>query len=67
MHLAAQIADIEQRLRTRKVALSIVLDEAKIDRSTWTRWRAGTTRPRLDTWLAAQAAAEKILLDRAGA
>ncbi len=67
MQLAAQSASMEERLRANRVSLAVVLSEAGIDRSTWTRWRSGATRPRLDTWMAAQSAVEKVLLTRQSA
>ena len=61
MQIASQILDIETRLKAQRITLGVVLTEAGIDRSTWTRWRSGATRPRLDTWMAAQAAAQRLL------
>lgn len=50
--MSAQITlqQIEQRLRKAEVRIAAVLSAAEIDRSTWSRWRAGKTQPRLDRW-----------------
>lgn len=61
MIVVEEIAELEQRLKSKKATLARVLEDAGINRSTWTRWRSGIVRPRLDTWLAAKAAAEKAL------
>lgn len=61
MQIAAEISEIESRLKARRITLGVVLLEAGIDRSTWTRWRSGATRPRLDTWMAVQSAASRLL------
>lgn len=67
MQIVDEIAAIERRLRSSHVPMVKVLTEAGINRSTWTRWRSGTTRPRLDLWLAAQSAVDKLAPQGAGA
>lgn len=61
--VAEQISELSTRLRERDIDIGSALIEAGINRSTWTRWQAGKTQPRLETWLAVQAAVERILTD----
>ena len=56
MDLADDIRAIESALGAQRTPLSHLLRKARIDRSTWTRWRSGKTLPRLDRWVAVQAA-----------
>lgn len=60
MQIVARIRAIEVGLKDAGVPLSSLFREASIDRSTWTRWRSGTTGPRLTNWLAIEAAASKL-------
>lgn len=41
---------LEQRVRGAGVTVAAVLRDAKIDRSTWTRWRQGQQEPTLANW-----------------
>jgi hypothetical protein len=51
---------MEGALREAGVPLRALLSEAAIDRSTWTRWKASTTGPRLTNWLAVEAAFNRL-------
>jgi hypothetical protein len=42
------------------IRLGIMLKEANIDRSTWSRWRSNGNSPRLKNWQAALAATDKL-------
>lgn len=52
---------LEKRLKAERVSLGEVLTEARIDRSTWTRWKAGTYEPKMKSWMRVKTAAEKRL------
>ena len=56
MDIPAEIIEIEETARKQGEGIQAVLDRAGIDRSTWTRWKAGTTKPRLESWLAVKVA-----------
>ncbi len=50
MSLSAEIKDIEFSLRGAGADLETVLKDARVDRSTWTRWKNGSvTGARYDT------------------
>lgn len=55
-----EIAEFEKAVRGAGLDIAKVLREAGIDRSMWTRWKNGTTVPRLDNWRAVEAAAAKL-------
>jgi hypothetical protein len=67
MSTADEITAFEAKLSRAKLRIADVLREANIDRSMWTRWKNGTTVPRLDNWRAVEAAAEKLGMPRAAA
>jgi hypothetical protein len=67
MNTAEEIAAFETRVSEARIKIADVLREAGIDRSMWTRWRNGTTVPRLDNWRAVESAAERLGLPRAAA
>ncbi len=54
-----EVADFEKTARLEGLSIADILREAGIDRSMWTRWKNGTTVPRLDNWRAI----EKALTD----
>lgn len=56
-----RIQEIEIALRDAKRPLRVLFAEAGVDRSTWTRWRSGTTSPRLKNWLSIEDAAKRIV------
>ncbi len=62
IHFLDEVTEIERKLKEANVPLSVLLGAAGIDRSTWTRWRAKTTIPRLDRWEGTKAAAARIFL-----
>lgn len=50
MTLRAEVIDMEAALKRAGVSLDAVLAQAGINRSTWTRWKAGTVKgARYDT------------------
>jgi hypothetical protein len=61
MQLLNKIVEIEGSLSEAQVPLEALFLEAGINRSTWTRWRAGKTSPRLNTWTAAEEASQRVL------
>jgi hypothetical protein len=63
MIVKAEIRALESRLSKAGVPLDRLFARAKIDRSTWSRWKSGaTTSPRLQAWLDAKRAVAKLLL-----
>lgn len=52
---------LASRLKEEGVPIDLVLSEAKVDRSTWTRWKQGKLTPRMDSWMRVKAAAEARL------
>ncbi|MEP9368675.1 hypothetical protein [Xanthobacter sp. VNH20] len=64
MMLQDEIRAIETRLAAFGIPLARLLDEAKIDRSTWGRWRSGNFSPRLMNWYAAKDAVERVIAAR---
>lgn len=45
-----EVVAFEAKIKSNGLRVDDVLRKAGIDRSTWTRWKAGTTVPRLDNW-----------------
>jgi hypothetical protein len=66
MTFHTDIQNIERRLRSARIPLQRLFQEAGINGSTWTRWRAHKTSPRLNTWNDVQRAAEDLILRKAG-
>lgn len=62
MSFISKIAAIEAALAAKKIAVSAFCAEARIDRSTWQRWKAGTTLPNGRTWLQVEEAAKHFAL-----
>ena len=57
-----RVRELDQRLEAAGVNVYHVLKTAGIDRSTWTRWRQGVRAPRLETWIALEAEAERQII-----
>lgn len=60
MSTADEIAAFEKSVQDRGLRIADVLREAAIDRSMWTRWKNGSTTPRLDNWRAVERAADVL-------
>lgn len=60
MSTAEEIAAFEKSAQDRGLRIADVLREAGIDRSMWTRWKNGTTIPRLDNWRAIERAVDVL-------
>ncbi|WP_193336190.1 hypothetical protein [Devosia beringensis] len=60
MSTADEIAAFEKSVQDRGLRIADVLREATIDRSMWTRWKNGSTTPRLDNWRAVERAADLL-------
>jgi predicted transcriptional regulator len=60
MDTAEEVIAFEKRVREQGLSLGDVLRMACVDRSTWTRWKSGTTTPRLDNWRAVERAADAL-------
>lgn len=62
MSLKAEVEEIETALKGANVPLDVVLADAGVDRSTWTRWKSGVvTGARYDTWSRVKTAASEAL------
>lgn len=61
MSIPAEISEIVARAEKAGVRLADVLRAAEVDRSTWSRWRAGITTPRLDNWRAVNVAVDDLI------
>ncbi|KRB51805.1 hypothetical protein ASE04_09755 [Rhizobium sp. Root708] len=66
MTIHTDIENIERRLRLARIPLQRLFQEAGINGSTWTRWRAQKTSPRLNTWNDVTRAADELILKKAG-
>ena len=60
MSTADEITAFEKSVQDRGLRIADVLREAAIDRSMWTRWKNGSTTPRLDNWRAVERAADAL-------
>jgi hypothetical protein len=60
-----QVLALESRLKSVGVRIDDVLAAAKVDRSTWTRWKQGKLTPKLTSWQRLQAAVDERLQDAA--
>jgi len=61
MNTQDEVLAFQERIKNLDLRVDDVLRRAGVDRSTWTRWKAGTTVPRLDTWRAMERAVEDLL------
>ena len=60
MNLRSEIAKRENRIKEIGVSLDDILEEAGVDRSTWTRWKNGAIgSPKLKSWSAIDQAIAK--------
>lgn len=55
-----EVREFEERAKAAGISIADVLRRAEIDRSMWTRWKNGTTIPRLDNWRAVERAAAEL-------
>lgn len=60
MSIPAEIAVLERRLTAARIPLARVFVKARVDRSTWHRWRAGDVLPSLVKWRAVQKAVDSL-------
>lgn len=60
MSTNSEILEFETKVRSAGITIADVLREAGVDRSLWTRWKNGTTTPRLDNWRSVERAAAKL-------
>lgn len=60
MTIPAEIAVFERRLSAAHIPLARVFVKARINRSTWHRWRDGTVEPGLKKWRAVQTAIDAL-------
>jgi hypothetical protein len=56
-----QVLSLEERLKGSGIKVADVLSAARVDYSTWTRWKQGKLTPRMDSWMRVTAAAEERL------
>jgi hypothetical protein len=60
METTAEIKALEDRANGAGLKMADILREANIDRSMWTRWKNGSTVPRLDNWRSIERAFAKL-------
>jgi hypothetical protein len=64
MSISEQVASLEARAQAAHITIAEILREARVDRSTWTRWRNDRTSPRMDNWQAVNEAADRLIASR---
>jgi hypothetical protein len=60
MNLKAEIANIEKRLKAKRLPVAALLRQAEVDVAQWQRWKKGTQGPRLATWQRIERAADLL-------
>ena len=50
MTISAKIAQMEADLSSVGVTVKALCEEAGVNQSTWTRWKAGSHAPLMETW-----------------
>lgn len=60
-----RIAEMEQALSERGLSVEALRCEAGIARSTWQRWKAGSTNPNFATFSKVEAAFERLFQENA--
>lgn len=61
MAVAVEIAGIEQDLSRAGKTVKDLCAAAGVNRSTWTRWKAGATEPNMATWRKVQAELQALV------
>lgn len=61
MTMRETIQRMESQLKDAGASVSQLCDEAKIKRSTWTRWKAAKVAPNMATWERTLSAFENLL------
>lgn len=61
MDIPKRISEIEDQLQDAKIKIGDVLYRARVDRSTWTRWKAGTVSPTISKWNAVELAVTEAM------
>ena len=61
MSTTDEILALEKAARIAGFRVADILRAAKLDRSTWTRWRNGVTSPRLDNWRTVHRAVDELI------
>jgi hypothetical protein len=62
MSTTDEITKFEKQVHDDGLRIAEVLRVAGVDRSMWTRWKNGSTTPRLDNWRAVEKAAAELKL-----
>lgn len=50
MAVATEIAEMEDQLSAAGKTVKALCEEAEVNQSTWTRWKAGSHAPNMATW-----------------
>lgn len=61
MAIKDEITALEAELSAASISVDTFLDRAGVDRSSWTRWKAGSFSPRMDSWAKVQDAARELI------
>ena len=52
---------VEAKIKKNGLRLEDVLHAARVNRSTWTRWKSGATNPYFNTWAAVERALNDLI------
>lgn len=61
MAIPDDIKALEAELSAASISVDAFLEKAGVDRSSWTRWKAGSFSPRMDSWSKVQDAARELI------
>ena len=56
-----QVLNLDKRLKSAGIRTADVMSAARVDYSTWTRWKQGKLVPRMNSWIRVSRAAEASL------
>ena len=60
MSASFDIPALETRIKAAGLSIDQFCDRASVDRATWQRWKAGTTKPLWETWMRVQSAVSAL-------
>lgn len=61
MAVATEIAEMEDKLSEVGQTVKALCEEAGVNQSTWTRWKAGSHTPNMATWQKVRAAHDRLV------
>lgn len=63
MAVATEIAEMEVQLNAAGQTVKALCEEAGVNQSTWTRWKAGSHAPNMATWQKVREAHHRLVAD----